>query len=158
MLVGTCGAIAFSLFIKKTYNFSLAIRVISFGSTAVLGILCLWLNTINIKVVTTLIISIMGFILTPVVPISYDLGCELAFPIGEAQVTGLLNGGALLWAFISSTFITIVVGFGSAYSSLMIMVLLSCFILGGSVLFYNVKIMLKRHNYEQSKENEKNSV
>jgi hypothetical protein len=120
-----------------------------------LSILCIWLNTLNVKILTTIIISIMGFIITPVVPISYDLGCELSFPMGEAQVTGLLNGGALLWAFISSSFVAAVIGFGTQRQSLITMVTLSLFILFGSILFFFVKIVLKRHEYEHSQASSK---
>lgn len=151
MLAGTCGAITFSLFIKRTYNFSLALRIITVGSTFMLSVLCLWLNSTNAKPITTLIISLLGFFLTPLVPISYDLGCELAFPMGEAMVTGLLNGGALLWAFITSTIIASTVGFNSSQSSLMTMIVLTLFILTGSLLFSRIDIHLKRHSYEQGK-------
>lgn len=151
MLAGTCGAITFSLFIKRTYNFSLALRIITVGSTFMLSVLCLWLNSTNAKPITTLIISLLGFFLTPLVPISYDLGCELAFPMGEAMVTGLLNGGALLWAFITSTIIASTVGFNSSQSSLMTMIVLTLFILAGSLLFLRIDIHLKRHSYEQGK-------
>lgn len=147
MLIGTIGAVSFSIYIKKTYNFSFIVRLISIGSVSMLSILCIWLNTYNVKILTTIIISIMGFIITPVVPISYDLGCELSFPMGEAQVTGLLNGGALLWAFISSSFVAAVIGFGTQRQSLITMVALSIFILFGSILFFFVKIVLKRHDF-----------
>lgn len=113
MIIGTIGAIVFSLYIKKTSNYKTTTRIIAIGSPVMLIILCGWLNLVNVKFLTTLIISVMGFLLTPVVPLSYDLGCELAFPMGEAQVTGLLNGGAMLWAFLSSSLITAVVGFGT---------------------------------------------
>ena len=151
MLAGIFGAIAFSLFIKRTFNFSLALRTTTVGSTLLLSVLCLWLNSTNAKSITTLIISLLGFFLTPLVPISYDLGCELAFPMGEAMVTGLLNGGALLWAFITSTIIASAVGFNSSQSSLMTMIVLTLFILAGSVLFFRIDIHLKRHSYEQGK-------
>lgn len=151
MLAGTLGAITFSLFIKRTFNFSLALKIITVGSTFMLSVLCLWLNSTNAKPITTLIISLLGFFLTPLVPISYDLGCELAFPMGEAMVTGLLNGGALLWAFLTSTIIASTVGFNSSRSSLKTMIVLTLFILAGSLLFLKVDIHLKRHSYEQGK-------
>ena len=42
----------------------------------------------------------IGFSFTPLVPICYDLGCELAFPIGEATIIGILNGGSMMFTFI----------------------------------------------------------
>lgn len=82
MVIGTLGAIVFSIYIKKTFNYRMTLKVISIGSITMLGLLCLWLNTYNFKIITTLIISCMGFLLTPIVPICYELGCELAFPLG----------------------------------------------------------------------------
>lgn len=147
MLVGTCGAIAFSVYIKRTFNFKFALRSIAIASVSALLLLCLWLNTVNTKIGTSVIISLLGFVLTPLVPVSYDLGCELAFPMGEAQITGLLNGGALLWAFVASSLVATTVGFSSGRSSLMTMIILSAFILTGAVLFFMVKVTLKRHEY-----------
>mgnify|MGYP000979563051 CR=1 FL=1 len=153
MVVGTIGAILFSLYIKKTFNYRKPLRVASIGATVASFILCIWLNTANVKPVTSIVLSVMGFLTTPLVPICYDLGCELAFPIGEAQVTGLLNGGALFWAFISSTFVTSVFGYGSTKSSLIIIIILSVFVLIAAVLFFFVKIDLKRHNFEKEQHN-----
>lgn len=65
--------------------------------------------------------------------------------MGEAQVTGLLNGGSLLWAFVSSAFVSSVFGFGSTKSSLLIIIVLSIFVLLAAVLFFFVQIDLKRH-------------
>jgi FLVCR family feline leukemia virus subgroup C receptor-related protein len=152
MVFGTAGAILFSLYIKRTFNYTRALRVASIGSTVMLMLLCLWLNTANVKAVTSIVLAVMGFIVTPVIPICYDLGCELSFPMGEAQVTGLLNGGGLMWAFISSAFVSGVIGYGSTKSSLIIILTLSGFVLGAAVLFFFLKIDLKRRNYEAEME------
>lgn len=61
-------------------------------------------------------------------------------------MTGLLNGGALLWAFFASTFVASVFGFENSSSSLITMFLLSIFIFTGALLFQRTKIILKRHN------------
>lgn len=66
-------------------------------------------------------------------------------------MTGLLNGGALLWAFFASTSLASTIGFSSGQSSLLIMVILSLFILAGALLFFQVSITLKRHHYEQDR-------
>ena len=110
---GTIGSIVFSTYIKKTYNYKKAIATVTIGGTCMMTLLCIWLNTVNVKAITTIILLVTGFIFTPIVPLCYELGCELTFPMGEAQVIGFLNGGALLWAFLSSAFVTSVFGFGS---------------------------------------------
>jgi FLVCR family feline leukemia virus subgroup C receptor-related protein len=113
MGAGVIGSIIFSLYIKKTFNYRMVIRIIAIGSILLMGLLCFWLNTYNDKVVTTILIAIMGFIITPIIPICYDLGSELAFPMGEAQVTGLLNGAGMLWAFIVNSILSCIFGYGT---------------------------------------------
>jgi len=71
----------------------------------------------------------------------------LSFPIGEAQVTGLLNAGCLLWAFLSSAFVTSVFGYGDTKSSFWIIMVLSIFTLLSAILFFFVKIDLKRQEF-----------
>ena len=77
MVVGTVGAILFSLYIKKTYNYKLALKITSFGSFIVL--------------------------------------------------------------LISS-----VIGYGTTKASLLTIIVLSIFILFSAILFFFVKIDLKR--------------
>ena len=76
------------------------------------------------------------------------MGCELAFPVGEAQITGILNGGALIWAFLSDSLLTIAVGFDSKGRSIVFMVILIIFIAIGTVLGFMVKLKLKRKEFE----------
>lgn len=38
--------------------------------------------------------SLIGLNMLPIIPLSFDLGCELSFPIGEAITVGtLMTGG-----------------------------------------------------------------
>ena len=71
MLVGTSGSIFFSLYLKRTGKYAKTLRVAMSSSSIMFVILCVWLNTINSKIITTLIISCMGFFATPTVPICY---------------------------------------------------------------------------------------
>lgn len=75
LLFGTIAAVVFSFYIKKTYNYKRVLKVVSRGSALLLLILCIWLNSANAKIITTLIITLMGAFITPTVPICYDLGC-----------------------------------------------------------------------------------
>jgi hypothetical protein len=45
----------------------------------------------------------LGFVMIPLVPIVYELSCELVFPIGEASAVGFLIGGSAISAFIYGT-------------------------------------------------------
>ena len=74
-LSGTVGAVVFSAYIKKTFNYKRAIGFVTIGAAIMLIILCIWLNTANAKVITTIILFFTGFIYTPIVPLCYDLGC-----------------------------------------------------------------------------------
>jgi hypothetical protein len=76
----------------------------------------------------------------------YDLGCELAFPMGEAQVTGILNGASLFFTFITTLIISSAIGFGKKSDTIIVMFAFMGFLLGGCFLFFKVKINLKRKN------------
>lgn len=82
MGAGVVGSILFSLYIKKTFNYKITVRIVAVGSILLMSLLTLWLNSYNGKTITTIIIILMGLIIAPMVPICYDLGSELAFPIG----------------------------------------------------------------------------
>lgn len=51
-----------------------------------------------------LCIAFAGFNLIPIIPLSYDFGSEIAYPVSEAVVCGSLLIVAQLWgtAFVSS--------------------------------------------------------
>ena len=42
----------------------------------------------------------MGFFGLGLMPLSFDFGCEVSHPIGEALVTGIMNTGACLQGII----------------------------------------------------------
>ena len=82
IVFGVIGSIAFSLYLKKTKNYQNAIQKITVCSLFLMVIYSLWLNYVG-KLGGTIVLAILiGFMFTPLVPVSYDLGCELAFPIG----------------------------------------------------------------------------
>jgi hypothetical protein len=66
--------------------------------------------------------------------------------MGEAQVTGILNGGSLFFTFITTLIISSAIGFGEKSDSTIVMFTFMGFILTGCVLFFRVKINLKRKN------------
>jgi hypothetical protein len=80
------------------------------GATIVTNIM---LNTYPTVFLAVLCMSTMGFLVTPILPLTYDLGCELVFPVGEALVTGILNGGGMLFSFLLIGAIELVFGIGS---------------------------------------------
>jgi len=64
------------------------------------------------------------------------------------MVTGFLNAGSLLWAFLASGFVTSVFGYGSTKSSMLIMAFLSTLVLLSALSFNFLKVKLKRRHYE----------
>lgn len=83
----------------------------------------------------------------PIVPASYEIGCEVAFPIGEAQITGILNGGAFIWAFLMDLIMTAAIGFGTKAKSVIFLAILSTFLFLASFLFLKVDLILKRKEF-----------
>jgi hypothetical protein len=83
------------------------------------------------------------------VPVSYDLGCELTFPVGEAQVVGIIAGVSMIYTAILSLTISSGVGFGTAKQSGICMIIYIILFMIGSVLYCTVNIKLKRREHEQ---------
>lgn len=106
--------------------------------------ICIALNAGAHMVIVFILGGLVGFSVTPIMPISYDLGCELSFPIGEAQVTGLLNGGAQILAFILTLIISAAVKFKTQGQSMAVMIIYIVLVAIGTVFYYFVKIDLKR--------------
>lgn len=93
---GIIGAFLFIIYIRKTLLYKISLGFTCLGSAFFLGILCLWLNSFNGKAITTILLSLLSLIAAPIIPICYDLGCELTFPMGETLATVIVNGTALL--------------------------------------------------------------
>lgn len=82
IVAGVIGSIVFSIYIKRTNKYGFTIRLLTSISILILILITIILN-ISTSLVGPIILAIcIGFTFTPVIPISYDLGCELAFPIG----------------------------------------------------------------------------
>lgn len=83
LISGIAGAIVFTIYIKKTVKYRKAILTACVSSVFFLVLDAILFNQIpeRIYVLSFFIIG-LGFSFTPLVPISYDLGCEISFPIG----------------------------------------------------------------------------
>jgi MFS family permease len=150
ILFGAAGAVLASIFIKRTGRYKMLITVTTFAATGMLAVMVLQLLIVPLAGITMIIVAAVGFFVVPVVPISYQIGCELAFPIGEAQVTGLLNGGALVWAFLIDSILTAAIGFGTIARTVAFMMILITFLAVGSFLYFRTAILLKRKEFEDS--------
>mmetsp|Transcript_3174 Transcript_3174/g.6567 ORF Transcript_3174/g.6567 Transcript_3174/m.6567 type:complete len:113 (-) Transcript_3174:1381-1719(-) len=56
--------------------------------------------------VTLVICAFLGFMMTPILPISFEFACEITYPAGEATAGGLLNCGAQLFTIIEVIVVT----------------------------------------------------
>jgi hypothetical protein len=73
--MGVIGAILFSLYLKKTTNYKLTIRAITTLTVLVMIAINIVLNIRANMAIVFIFGGIAGFSVTPIVPISYDLGC-----------------------------------------------------------------------------------
>jgi asparagine N-glycosylation enzyme membrane subunit Stt3 len=82
IVMGVLGSIAWSLYLKKTTNYQFPIRAVPTMSIILMIVISIFLATKAPLPVIFITGGALGFSFTPILPISYDLGCELSFPIG----------------------------------------------------------------------------
>jgi hypothetical protein len=150
LVSGVVGSIVYTIYIKKTIKYK---NTIVCATTLALifmitnGIL---MNVVpEQKILLSFLILGMGFNLVPMVPVSYDLGCELTFPVGEAQVVGIIAGVSMIYTVVLTLTISSAVGFGTAKQSGICMIIYIILFIIGSVLYCTVDIKLKRREHEQ---------
>lgn len=98
--VGIFSSFIFSLYVERTDKYK---RVMIFSALLAIGSLLLVtfdLYIINRFWVLILAIVLLGTGLTPLMPLGFDFGCEILFPVGEAQVTGILMTGGQIVGII----------------------------------------------------------
>ena len=79
---GVAGSIAWSIFLEKTIKYRFTIRAITSISLIIMIIICISLNAGAHAAIVFILGALIGLNVTPLLPVSYDLGCELCFPIG----------------------------------------------------------------------------
>jgi predicted MFS family arabinose efflux permease len=72
---GVLGSILFSVYIKKTGNYYRTIRVMIFCSLTFFILYTVVLNLSAVLGIIIVLVLCLGFVFTPIVPVSYDLGC-----------------------------------------------------------------------------------
>jgi hypothetical protein len=156
---GLVGAIVISCYISRSNEFAKSLKIL-----AILSVLLLTVGLLGLKFNFPfwsfgVIFSLLGLMITPLYAVSYDLGCETSFPVGEGQVTGILNAGGNLCAFILLLVIQTSIGFGTMEDSIMsFIVMLSLAIVGtGSYLLVkNILVRMeaeKKHHEEMASGN-----
>ncbi len=82
LIMGVIGSILISLYIKKTNNYKFALRTVCVFSFFIITFLLIWLQVSASLGISIVIIGLVGFCCTPIITLCYDLGCQLAFPMG----------------------------------------------------------------------------
>lgn len=95
IICGLVGAGIVGTIVTITHKYKCTSILISIGalSTFVIFIFTLPYETLWISCIS---VSLLGLFLTPILPISYEFGIELTYPIGEAMTGGILNSGGQL--------------------------------------------------------------
>lgn len=75
LVLGVIGSIVWSLYLKKTTNYKFTIRAIPSISIVMMIGICIALNAGAPVAIVFILGGAVGFSVTPIMPISYDLGC-----------------------------------------------------------------------------------
>jgi predicted MFS family arabinose efflux permease len=75
IIMGVCGSIIWSLYLKKSTNYKFTIRAIPTISLIFMTLICIFLSLKAPVAIIFIFGGAIGFSITPILPISYDLGC-----------------------------------------------------------------------------------
>eukprot|EP00002_Diphylleia_rotans_P018704 TRINITY_DN3617_c0_g1_i1.p1 TRINITY_DN3617_c0_g1~~TRINITY_DN3617_c0_g1_i1.p1 ORF type:complete len:448 (+),score=102.51 TRINITY_DN3617_c0_g1_i1:47-1390(+) len=99
VFIGLIGAGIAGAAVDKTKKYKLVL-VICLGSSSLLA---LWwtlaLKSDNLTMLA-LVGGLLGGLMTPIMPVSLELGCEIAYPIGEALPSGLLMTAGQIFGIV----------------------------------------------------------
>ena len=87
---GLVGSAVAGVFVTKTMKYKVTLMSILVSSAISFIILLLSLEWGTLGLVCGAV-SLFGFCLMPILPIGFELGCELTFPVGEATINGIMN-------------------------------------------------------------------
>ena len=102
IISGIIGVIILGPLQRKSRKFKKWIVICMLGSTSAMILFYPMLETNQIAV-ATVISAYNSFFLIPLVPIMLELGCELAYPVGEGTAVGLLFAVGNLFGFCFGT-------------------------------------------------------
>ncbi len=98
MITGIVSAALFGLYIERTLKYYIIFRILALvGLIECLGFPFL-LGVVGYSLPLAMLFCLfMGAVFIPFMPLSFDYGCDVLFPAGEAQITGcLMASGNLL--------------------------------------------------------------
>nr|XP_042901622.1 feline leukemia virus subgroup C receptor-related protein 2 [Parasteatoda tepidariorum] len=140
VFAGMGGSILFGVFLDKTHRFK-EVSVVIFGLSAI----CMLCYTFMIRMehiwIQFLFFSILGVLMTGYIPVGFDFGAEITYPIPEAMSGSLLNASTMVFSIIlTNVASSLIQSYGDFVSNLFLTV---C-ILVGLVFVVFMKCELKR--------------
>jgi MFS transporter, FLVCR family, feline leukemia virus subgroup C receptor-related protein len=98
MIVGIVSAAVIGIYIEKTLKYRRVFIPLAFFGIIQCVALPIMLKFIGYSFpFAALIVLLQGVIFIPLMPLSFDYGCDILFPAGEAQITGcLMTSGNLI--------------------------------------------------------------
>lgn len=85
---GLMGSAVFGIYVEKTKKFKLVINLIGILSVF-FGIIIMLSFGWGIMWLTTIFCFAIGFSMIPIMPIGFEFGVEMSYPVDEAFATGL---------------------------------------------------------------------
>ena len=102
---GILGSVAFGTWVEKSRKYRLSVILIAFFSS-VFTLIQYFVLPSGSKFVVSLFCFLQGFVMVPIMAVSFDFGVELTYPIGESYSTGVLMSSGqvfgILYTLISS--------------------------------------------------------
>ena len=101
IIFGLLGSAIVCLYVAATnkYKFSLIICTIGYFMAVLMIGFCAFSYNVYIVLIPVIFLGFFGF---PILPICFELGCEVTFPVGEAFSTGLLVSSSQILATIAT--------------------------------------------------------
>lgn len=97
MVVGILSAAGIGLYVEKTLKYKLVFRMLGvLGVVQTVGFVVVLMECPQFLILLGVIV-LQGVLFIPIMPLSFDYGCDTMFPIGEAQITGtLMTAGQII--------------------------------------------------------------
>jgi FLVCR family feline leukemia virus subgroup C receptor-related protein len=91
MIVGIVSAALIGIYIEKTLKYRrVFIPLALFGMVQCVGMPIMLAEIGDSFSIAAILVFLQGAIFIPLMPLSFDYGCDILFPAGEAQITGCL--------------------------------------------------------------------
>ena len=96
LVAGILNSFFLGTILDKYQNYKKLITFICFSSAVSIGLLALSLPQKNMAL-QVLVMALNGAFIIPIMSVTYSFAVELAYPLPEALVNGMLITGSLIW-------------------------------------------------------------